>query len=389
MVQFGSADAVTEADVPSLLRHLEQVPDPRDSRGRRHPMAYVLALAACAVLAGARSLTAIAEWAGDLPRDRLARTGARTLDPEPDHACRPPSEATFRRVLQRLDGDTLDAAISSYLRERAQQRLEKNRPEEDGPVQVAVDGKTLRGAFRPDGTRVHLISALRMDGVVLSQREVPTKTNEITAFKPLLAPLGLEGHVVTFDALLTQTDLARFLVETKKAHYIAVLKANHPGLHQFVKDLPWRDVPLGHRSRDVSRGRDEIRRLKAAAVDRLSFPHAAQALQVVRRTVRNGKTTIERAYALTSLDTLHDHTGHLAQYIRRHWWIENKEHHVRDVTFGEDASRVRTGSAPRAMAGLRNLALGVLRLDGWANIAQGLRHHSRRPHRPLETLDIS
>jgi len=130
MVEFGSADAVTEVDIPSLLRHLEQVPDPRDRRGCRHPMAYALALAACAVPAGTRSLTAITEWAADLPHDRLARTGARTLDSESDHACRPPSEATFRRVLQRLDGDTLHDAISSYLREHAQQRSRKNQPEE-------------------------------------------------------------------------------------------------------------------------------------------------------------------------------------------------------------------------------------------------------------------
>ncbi|MFK0288570.1 ISAs1 family transposase [Streptomyces sp. NPDC090499] len=272
MVQLGSAGTVTEADVPSLLRHLERVPDPRIRRGRRHPLAYVLALAACAVLAGARSLTAIAEWAADLPRDRLARTGARVLDPEPGLACRPPSEATFRRVLQRLDGDALDSAISSYLRERAH-----HQPEKKELVQVAVDGKTLRGAVHPDGSQVHLISALRMDGVVLAQREVPSKTNEITAFKPLLTPLDLENHVITFDTLLTQTDLARFLVEDKKAHYIAVLKANHPRLHQLVKELPWRDVPFGQRSRDTSGGRNEIRRLKAAAMTRLPFPHAAQA----------------------------------------------------------------------------------------------------------------
>jgi predicted transposase YbfD/YdcC len=384
VVQLGSAETVTEADIPSLLRHLQQVPDPRIRRGRRHPLTYVLALAACAVLAGARSLTAIAEWAADLPRDRLARMGARVLDPEPGLACRPPSEATFRRALQRLDGDALDTAISSYLRERAH-----HQPEKKELVQVAVDGKTLRGAVRPVGSQVHLISALRMDGVVLAQREVPSKTNEITAFKPLLTPLDLENHVITFDALLTQTDLARFLVEDKKAHYIAVLKANHPRLHQLVKELPWREVPLGHRSRDTSRGRNEIRRLKAAAMTRLPFPHAAQALQIVRRTVRNGKITIDRAYALTSLETLHEQAGQLAECVRRHWWIENKEHHVRDVTFEEDASRVRTGTAPRAMAGLRNLALGTLCLDGWTNIAQGLRHHSRRPDRPLEALGIS
>jgi predicted transposase YbfD/YdcC len=391
LVQLGSADTTPERDIPSLLRHLARVPDPRASRGRRHPLAYVLAVAACAVLAGARSLTAIAEWAADLPLDHLARAGARLLDPEPERACRPPSEATFRRVLQRLDGNALDTAIGSYLRERAGRPARKKpgtKPEQE-LVHVAVDGKTLRGALRPDGTRVHLVSALRMDGVVLAQQEVPSKTHEISAFKPLLTPLDLTGHVITFDALLTQTEIARFLVEEKEAHYIAVLKANHPTLHQLVKRLPWRDVPLGHRSRDASRGRDEIRRLKAASVKDLPFPHARQALQIVRRTVRGGKTTIERAYALTSLDTVHHEAGRLASHMRRHWLIENKEHYVRDVTVGEDSSRVRTGTAPRAMAGLRNLALGTLRLGGWTNIAAGLLHHNRRPDRPLETLGIS
>ncbi|MET8404062.1 ISAs1 family transposase [Streptomyces sp900116325] len=310
VVQFGSAETITEAGIPSLLRQLQQVPGPRIRRGRRHPLSYVLALAACVDLAGARSLTAIAEWAADLPLDRLARTGARVLDPEPGLACRPPSEATFRRVLQRRDSGALDTVISSYLRERAH-----HQPEKKELVQVAVDGGTLRGAVRPDGSQVHLISALWMDGVVLAQREVPSKTNEITAFKPLLTPLDLENHVITFDALLTQTDLARFLVEVKNAHNIAVLKANHPRLHQLVKELPWRDVPLGHRSRDTSRGRNEIRRLKTAAMTRLPFPHSAQALQIVCRTVRNGKTTIDRAYGLTSLDPLHEQAGQLAECI--------------------------------------------------------------------------
>ncbi|MFD7996161.1 hypothetical protein [Streptomyces mexicanus] len=125
-----------------------------------------------------------------------------------------------------------------------------------------------------------------------------------------------------------------------------MLKANHPGLHQLVNQLPWHDVPLGHRSRDASRGRDEIRRIKAATVNRLPFPHAAQGLQIVRRTVRDGKTSIDRAYALTSLDTIHLQAAELAVFVRRHWWIENKEHHVRDVTFREGASRVRTGTPP-------------------------------------------
>ncbi|MFI6334291.1 ISAs1 family transposase [Streptomyces sp. NPDC050535] len=147
----------------------------------------------------------------------------------------------MRRVLQRVDGDALDAAISGWLTARA----DASRTDQDGhppsrPVReaVAVHGKSLRGAIPADGRCVHLLSALRGDGIVLAQREVDAKSNEITEFRPLLEPLDLTGAVVTFDALLTQTDHAKFLVEEKGAHYIAVLKGNHPILHALVMDLP-------------------------------------------------------------------------------------------------------------------------------------------------------
>ncbi|MEU9457198.1 ISAs1 family transposase [Streptomyces sp. NPDC048277] len=170
-----------------------------------------------------------------------------------------------------------------------------------------------------------------------------------------------------------------------------MLKGNQPTLHALVKDLPWKEVPLMDRTRATAHGRDEIRRLKAVTVPRLPFPHAGQALQIVRRrrTVRTGKVSLERVYAITSL-TAHQATpADLAERVRGHWAVENREHHVRDVTFGEDASRVRTGSAARAMASLRNLAIGALRLAGQNNIAEGLRHHGRDMTRPLATLGLT
>jgi predicted transposase YbfD/YdcC len=257
------------------------------------------------------------------------------------------------------------------------------------PAQVTVAGKTLRGAVRPDGRQVHLVSALRTDGVVLAQREVPSRTNEITAFKPLLAPLDLAGHVITFDALLTQTALARFLVEEKNAHYIAVLKANHPGLHQLVRQLSWRHVPLGHRSRDTSRGRDEIRRVKAATVNRLPFPHAAQALQIVRRTVP-GREDHHRPRLRPDQPRHPPRTSRGTHRIRKTALADREQgapRPRRDLRRGRLPRPHR--HHPRAMAGLRNLALGILRLDGWTNIAKGLRRHNRRPNRPLTTLGIN
>ncbi|MER5852415.1 ISAs1 family transposase [Streptomyces sp. NPDC002012] len=289
------------------------LPDPRCCRGRRHPLAYVLALAACSVLAGAKSLTAIAEWAADAPDRLLLHCGAMLRDPERPY--RAPSEATVRRVLQRIDGDALDEAIGSWLTARADDSRaagqDEHSPSRPVRAAVAVDGKSVRGALRADGRRVHLLSALRGDGVVLAQREVDAKSNEITAFRPLLDPLDLTGAVVTFDALLTQTDHARFLVEEKDAHYIAVLKGNHPTLHALVKNLPWKEVPLMDRTRTAAHGRDEIRRLKAVTVPGLPFPHADQALQIVRRrgTVRTGHRC--RSGALFAFSITHRTPSHV------------------------------------------------------------------------------
>ncbi|MCI0385681.1 ISAs1 family transposase [Streptomyces sp. CNQ085] len=366
--QLAGSEPARPHELPDLLNRLRRLPDPRRLRGRRHPLSYVLALAACAVLAGAKSLTAIAEWAADAPDRLLLGCGAMLRGPDRPYLA--PSEATVRRVLQRIDGDALDAAVGGWLTARADTARaagqDEHPPSRPAHAAIAVDGKSLRGAIRADGRRVHLISALRGDGIVLARREVGAKSDEITAFRPLLEPLDLAGTVVTFDALLTQTDHAKFLVEEKNAHYIAVLKGNHPNLHALVKNLPWKEVPLMDRTRTAAHGRDEIRRLKAVTVPRLPFPHAGQALQIVRRrrTVRTGKVTLERVYAVTSLTAHQAMPADLAQRVRGHWAIENREHQVRDVTFGEDASRVRTGSAPRAMASLRNLAIGVLRLAG-------------------------
>ncbi|MFF4763314.1 ISAs1 family transposase [Streptomyces sp. NPDC001292] len=203
-------------------------------------------------------------WAADAPDRLLLRCGATLRDP--DRPYRAPSEATVRRVLQRIDGDTLDAAIGGWLTASADacRAVGEDRHLPSRPVRaaVAVDGKSVRGAICADGRCVHLLSALRDDGIVLAQREVDAKSNEITAFRPLLDPLDLTGAVVTFDALLTQTDHAKFLVEEKDAHYIAVLKGNHPTLQALVKDLPWKMVPLMDRTWAAVHGRDEIRRLK-------------------------------------------------------------------------------------------------------------------------------
>jgi predicted transposase YbfD/YdcC len=366
-----------------LLERLAQVPDPRDRRGRRHSLVGVLAVATAAVLAGARSLAAITEWATDAPPLVLAALGVRR---EPlTGTYRVPGETTLRRVLTTIDGDALDAAVSAWLADRLpapapwQQRA------------IAVDGKTLRGATRPTDRPAHLLAAMdHATGAVLAQRQVDGAPEEVTGLRPLLADLDLAGVVVTADALHAKRDTAQFLVVDKHAHYLLVVKANQPTLHTQLRALPWRQVPVLDHARDRGHGRVETRSLKVVTVAGLAFPHAAQALQITRRVrdlhQRRWRTKV--VYAVTDLPAAKASPARLADLLRGHWRIENTLHYVRDVTYAEDASRVRTGTAPRAMATLRNLAIGVLRLAGITNIAAGLRHTSRHPTRPLALLGI-
>ncbi|MEV0220712.1 hypothetical protein [Streptomyces sp. NPDC050704] len=132
-------------------------------------------------------------------------------------------------------------------------------------------------------------------------------------------------------------------------------------LHDFLKSLPWNQIPLGHASREKGHGRDEIRRLKAVQVPRrLRLPHAAQAIKVTRRRrdLNSGKIQIEHVYAVTSHDAFSATDAQLARAVREHWHIE-AHHHVRDTTLAEDASKIRTGNRPRAMATFRNLAIAL------------------------------
>ncbi|GAA2273532.1 ISAs1 family transposase [Streptomyces roseiscleroticus] len=356
------------------------MPDPRARRGVRHPWTALLSAAAAAVLAGAASITAIGEWVADAPQRVLALLGFR---PDPlTGRIRPPHATTIRLVLAAADGDALDRAIGDFLCER--------KAPAPGRKVIAVDGKTLRGSRTAGRTATAVIAAMTHSGQVLAQRQIDGKSNEIPAFAPLLDGIDLTGVVITADALHTQHDHATYLHE-RGAHYLAVVKRNHPGLHERVRRLPWRDVCLDHIERTRAHHRDEIRRLKTAAFAHLDHPHARQALQVVRwkRDLGTGKLKIERIYLVTSLPPGAATGSELAAWIRGHWLIENQLHHVRDRTFHEDASRIRTRHLPRVMAGLRNLAIGVHRQDGHTNIAAALRHTARNHLRPLTALGLT
>jgi predicted transposase YbfD/YdcC len=351
-----------------LLDLLAQVPDPRKKRGRRHALAGLLAVGIAAVIAGSKSFAAIGQWAGDAGPDVLAALGAERG---------PAEESTYRRAFALVSADVLDRVLGAWLHTRAARA--------GGRLVIAIDGKTVRGAKSKGGKAPHLVAALAHGiGAVLGQVAVDEKSNEIPAVRELLkAFASLAGVVITIDALHTQHDTAQVILE-RRADYVMTVKANMPTLYRQLKKLPWARIPAAS-SVSKDHGRRARRTIKVAlAPSWTEFDGAAQVAQLRRTVTKKGRKTVEVVYLITS-DRRAD-PATLAAWVRGHWHIENKLHWVRDVTYQEDKSLVRTGNAPHVMASLRSLAISLLRLDGHANIAAANRHHARDPQRTLKLL---
>jgi predicted transposase YbfD/YdcC len=373
----------------SLLGYLAQIADPRHRRGRRHTLVGVLGVAVCAVLAGARSLAAIGEWASDAPGQVLACLGIRR-DPLTG-AFKPPGEATVRRVLAGIDPDELDRAIGAWLAAQ-QPPLPATRPPPASTTRprraVAVDGKTLRGSGHHPKPQVHLLAVMdHTSRGVLGQAEVDGQTNEITQFRPLLEGLDLADTVVTADALHTQREHADWLVTHKHAAYLLIVKGNQPALCHQLKLMPWHQIPVSDHTRDRGHGRVELRRLQVTTIAGLDFPHATQAIRITRRvrSLHSRRWRTVTVYAITNLTAAQASPARLADWVRGHWGIEAL-HHIRDTTYAEDASQTRAGTTPRAMASLRNLAIGILYARGHRNIAAALRRNASHATRVLPLL---
>ncbi len=346
------------------------MPDPRRARGIRHSLSGLLAVAIIAVVAGARSFAAIGQWAGDADADLLAALGFRH-----GHA---PSESAIRRAFARLDASKLDAALGAWMWTRTRV-VERRRV-------IAIDGKTVRGARTIDTTAPHLVAAFdHSHSVVLGQLAITAKSNEIPAVRTLLAGFDLAGVVVTVDAMHTQTDTAQLITDAG-GDYVFTVKNNQPKLYAACKALPWSHVPA-RRVTSKGHGRRVTRTIKVVTAPAwVEFAGAVQIAQVRRTVTRKGTKTVEVVYLITSADARAASPATLATWIQGHWGIENRLHWVRDVTFDEDRSQVRTGAAPQVMATMRNLAISLLRLAGWTNIAHALRHHAADNRRPLALL---
>lgn len=375
---LGCVGEIAAVARPGLLAVLESVPDPRKKRGVRHRFGAILLVSVCAVVSGARSFAAIAEWAADA----VGELGFAA-----------PNASTIRRALSALSGDGFDTAIGAWLSGRVTAAW-AGAPGRRRRRAIAVDGKALRGSRDGEQRARMVMACLDHDsGVTLGQVEIAEKSNEIPMFTTLLDTIADLGDlVVTADALHAQRGHAEYL-HGRGAHYVLTVKGNQKALRNQLAGLPWTDVPIGHRETDTGHGRVVTRTYKVVTIAAgIIFPHAAQAVQIVRTRKRKGGTkraTRETVYAVTSLTAAQAQPTELAHHIRGHWHVENKLHWVRDVTMGEDASRARTGGGPRMMASLRNLAISLLRLTAHTNIAKAIRHMGRKPKRAIKLISTS
>ena len=372
--------------VPSLAQALSELPDFRQAQGRRYDLLPILLLSCVAMLCGCTSQSAISDWGHNYSRLWLLKLGFKK-------GCSP-SQSTLHRVFKGIDIAKLELLLSHWT-QQVFRLLDLGSPTDlEG---ASIDGKLLCGSSKQKAARPHLLASLSHKlGLVLGQVAVSEKSNEITASSELIEMLVLKGVVITGDAMFTQREMARKII-SEGGDYLISVKANQPSLLEDVKqafaDQWWMADTLSRADRlDVYAGRIEERTLKAStALQGYSdWPGLKRVLKMERR-ITNKRTEVSRreeAYAITSLDEGRAGAEQLLRLWREHWHIENKLHYVRDVTFKEDKSQVRSGDIPQVMAALRNAAISLMRVAGATNIAAACRRYAAQPGLALAAIGL-
>lgn len=396
-VLLRKARILRDAAGGSIRGCFECLPEPRDPHGLRHPLPAVLTLVVLAMLHGKTRLVTITAWIAHADQETLELAGCRHRGRDGRLAA--PSAKTVTRCLGLTGAKALADAVNRYLAAGiAQPPPACPVP---GPVlqpQVACDGKMIRGALRSNGTPLFLLSAAAVgpvsapDGaVVIADREIPAKTNEIPEMAPMLRELNeyfpLAGQVLSADALHTQDDFTKLAREELNAHFVLTVKKNRRNLYAALDALCWAGAAR-HVTEDKGHGRAETRShlvMDAPEEIKALTPYVEQAAKVHRvRTVRYWKgdgstwrlvtkTTRETVYLVTSLTSREAGPEHIAVYTRSHWGIENEVHWVRDATLREDDCKVRTQNRPRNLVTLRNLLGGLCRQLGFDGTAATIR----------------
>src|SRR4029450_7260340 len=367
-----------------LIEVLAEIPDFRRNRGKRHPLAAILALACSAMLCGYRSYTAIAEWGRHYGDPLVHALGFKH---------RSPCAATLHTVLRRMDREILDVKLGAW----AETDLREAPGSEEGEDAMAIDGKTLRGSKKQGAPGAHLLSALaHRVGVTLAPQAVDDKTNEMPGVLDLLRHLVLEGRIVTMDSLLPQRQIAQQIVEAW-ADYVMVVKENQPQLLDDIETVFALPPMPGERrtaaeTLDLGHGRIEQRGLRTSDVlmGYSDWPGLAQVFRLERQVIikKTGGGREEGVAGVTSLGPERADAARLLALVRGQWQIENRSHCVRDVTFDEDRSQVRCGNIPQVMAALRNPVIGLIRWAGHTNIAAACRRFAAQPQAALHLIGI-
>jgi len=373
-------------DVGSLYSRLTRLTDRRRRRGLRYELAVILVAALVAKLAGQDKPDGIAEW--------VKLRAAFFIEAFQIKRRCMPHAMTYRRVLA-------DAGLATELDSLTREYL-VSQPGSGQSVQIALDGKTLRGVLGSDHTRaLHLLAAdLPAEGLVLMQVEVAEQTNEISRAPEVLKVLDLQGKIVTGDALLAQRGLSQLVVEAG-GDYVWTVKDNQPQLRQDIEQLfapehclpgtspVITDVRTAH-TVEKNRGRLETRTLTACSLLRESsdWPYLQQVFKVERHSVqlRTAETHREISYGVTSLTASEAPAARLLGLNRGHWGIENGLHYRRDVTLHEDAGRTTTVPFGHVMAALNNLVIGLTIGRDWTNLAQARRYYDAHPEQALRLL---
>lgn len=368
-------ELLEKAALVSVSEILDAVPDPRKRHGLRYELAFLLTCLLAALLCNCNSTEAVAQWCrehGELLREVF---GARLFVK--------PSGSLYRRLLPRLDIQALENVLGRWI-----QATLHAAPDEP----IALDGKTVRGARTGEQAAPHLLSFCTHESQeTLFQVRVSEKTNEIPVAKAVLPRLPVAGRVVTSDALHTHADFMQ-LTHDQRGKSVYTVKQNQPTLYANLATYFADPHAVCQQAEtwDRRRGRVEHRVIRVStemngylAPD---WPLVAQVAEVRRIVTRKGETSTEVVYLITDLCPKQASPLRLLSLVRGHWGIENRSHYVRDVSFQEDRSRLRTGNAPQLLAAFRNLAISLIHRSGSSQISSTRRSFSYHPEQVLALL---
>lgn len=358
-----------EADISSLLEMLSLIRDTRKPQARQYDHVFVLGISVVASLAGAKGYEEISRKARDMSQALLAKLGAKWNWFKRRYM--PPSKATIRRILMKIDSEEMAAVTGRWVAEQS-----PGKPGEQ--YIIALDGKVLRGAWTSENNQVTAFSAMIHEaGLSIGQLRVPDDTNEITQVDALLSVLPIspdDPALITIDAAHTQEETAKAIIKRPQWDYLMTVKGNQPTLMKSVFDLlaPLTAGKPDDVVQEYKRGQYKRWRIWVADARDIEFPGIAQVAIIIRDAFNAAKEKIskEMAIVITSSPSAEMSTADINKHKRNHWGIENKNHYPRDVVWREDYDQTWQGEGALVLSILRSLAISLFRMKEVQNIKE-------------------